>query len=144
MTSTESRADVFEGLSTVTLRSSYMVIANLEPIILCVQLELLFPVFITLPLSTVNYICCFNLQTLRIMKSSCTSAQSVLILTTLNSVTAPANFVISAFVLLEQHNSLHGSQGDSPCEPFLLSNLSSVPPPFQTEALLLRDSSLSV
>lgn len=143
LTSTEPRADAFEGLSTVTLRSSYMVIANLEPIIACVQLELLFPVFITLPLSTVNCICCFNLQTLRIMSSSCTSAQSILILTILDSVVASSSFVFSASVLPVQHNSLHGSQWDSPQEPFLPTNLSSMLLPFQTKARPLSDISLS-
>ena len=126
----------------VTPRSSYVVIANLEPITACVQLELLLPTFITFPLSTVNHVCCFNLQSLRIMRSCCTSARQALLLTTLNNAVASANLAGSAFALLEHHNSLHRCQNNFPWKPFLWSNPSSMLPPFQTEALLLHDSSV--
>lgn len=108
-----------------------MVIANLEPIIARVQLELLPPIFITLPLSTVNCICCFNLQSLRIMRSRCTSARTVLISTTPNNAVASADLVVSAFALLKHHNSLPRCQHNCPCEPFLPPNPSPCCVPFK-------------
>lgn len=78
LTTVEHLTDVLIAPATViSISLSWEAIANLQTIILYVQLRMCFSMCISLHILTLNFICCFTVQSFSIMKSSCNSLQSI-------------------------------------------------------------------